>query len=247
MNRASTSNFFTNHQSKSASVDLVPHDFSVIARETVERATGSRFDWISAQNGLESAIICSLVGGNSLRSTVRITGIPRNQVTRIIGNIGAWCSSYQDSKLTALICRRFVCSGNPIFRLEGSAWIAMDVETQLVPSWVISSRPASSDHELIADLGARTTVRPLSLVIGGKERVIDQLASVEQHGLRICDKMNGRPVRLEKYSSAVALFLMYHNFAHLHSRRRITPAMAAGIDDHPWTVDEIVWKATATA
>ena len=33
---------------------------------------------------------------------------------------------------------------------------------------------------------------------------------------------------------------MHYNFARIHQTLRCTPAMEAGVADHPWTVEEIV-------
>ncbi len=46
--------------------------------------------------------------------------------------------------------------------------------------------------------------------------------------------------KLENHAAAVALHYMHYNFARIHRTLRITPAMAAGIADHGWTIEEIV-------
>ena len=38
----------------------------------------------------------------------------------------------------------------------------------------------------------------------------------------------------------VAIHAVYYNFARIHKTLRITPAMAAGLSDHDWSLDEIV-------
>jgi len=35
---------------------------------------------------------------------------------------------------------------------------------------------------------------------------------------------------------------MFYNFARIHQTLRITPAMAAGISDHIWSIEEIVGR-----
>jgi IS1 family transposase len=44
----------------------------------------------------------------------------------------------------------------------------------------------------------------------------------------------------ENHAHAVALNFLYYNFARIHRTLRITPAMAAGISDHVWSLEEIV-------
>jgi hypothetical protein len=38
---------------------------------------------------------------------------------------------------------------------------------------------------------------------------------------------------------AISLHFMFYNFARIHSTLRVTPAMAAGVSDHVWSVEEI--------
>ena len=46
--------------------------------------------------------------------------------------------------------------------------------------------------------------------------------------------------KVENHAAMVSLFVMYYNFARVHQTLRVTPAMAAGISDHVWKIDEIV-------
>ena len=41
-------------------------------------------------------------------------------------------------------------------------------------------------------------------------------------------------------SGADVYLLNHYNFARIHKTLRITPAMAAGISDHVWSLEEIV-------
>ena len=46
--------------------------------------------------------------------------------------------------------------------------------------------------------------------------------------------------KVENHAAMVALFFMYYNFARVHQSLRVTPAMAAGVSDHVWDIEEIV-------
>lgn len=48
--------------------------------------------------------------------------------------------------------------------------------------------------------------------------------------------------KVENLEYAVALHFMYYNFARPHKTlgTLVTPAMAAGVSDHVWSVEEIV-------
>jgi IS1 family transposase len=51
---------------------------------------------------------------------------------------------------------------------------------------------------------------------------------------------NGFSKKAENHAHAVAIHFMHYNFARIHRSLRITPAMAAGISDHVWSIEEIV-------
>lgn len=38
----------------------------------------------------------------------------------------------------------------------------------------------------------------------------------------------------------VSLYFMHYNFGRVHQTLRVTPAMEAGIEDHVWSIEEIV-------
>jgi len=44
----------------------------------------------------------------------------------------------------------------------------------------------------------------------------------------------------------VAIHVLYYNFGRIHKTLRITPAMAAGLADHVWSLEEIVLRQTDT-
>jgi hypothetical protein len=46
--------------------------------------------------------------------------------------------------------------------------------------------------------------------------------------------------KLENHVAANALYFLHYNFARIHRTLRVTPAMAAGIADHVWSIEEIV-------
>jgi hypothetical protein len=45
--------------------------------------------------------------------------------------------------------------------------------------------------------------------------------------------------KIENHRHALALFYMYYNFGRVHQTLRMTPAMAAAVGDHVWTMEEI--------
>ena len=51
---------------------------------------------------------------------------------------------------------------------------------------------------------------------------------------------NGFSKKVENHGHAVALYFMYYNYCRVHQTIRMTPAMAAGLSDHVWTVEDLV-------
>ena len=51
---------------------------------------------------------------------------------------------------------------------------------------------------------------------------------------------NGFSKKVANLEAAFALFAMHYNFCRIHKTLRVTPAMAAGIADHPWEIEELV-------
>jgi len=50
----------------------------------------------------------------------------------------------------------------------------------------------------------------------------------------------GYSKKFEYLLHSAALFIAHYNFIHIHAAHGKTPAMAAGLTDHPWTVEELL-------
>jgi hypothetical protein len=69
---------------------------------------------------------------------------------------------------------------------------------------------------------------------------------VERHNLtmrmgmrRFTRLTNAFSKKIENHIHAVSLHCMHYNFARQHKSLRVTPAMAAGVSDHIWSLEEI--------
>jgi hypothetical protein len=56
-----------------------------------------------------SQVVSCLIEGKSLRSTVRMTGVHRTTIQRLLVDLGAACSVYQDKVFRNLKLRRLQC------------------------------------------------------------------------------------------------------------------------------------------
>jgi IS1 family transposase len=123
-----------------------------------------------------AAIIRCLVEGNSLRGTSRLTGAALNTVTKLLVDVGAACSEYQDKTLRNLTTQRVECDEiwsyvgtreknlprelQGVFGL-GDVWtfVAIDADTKLVPSWLIGPRYQDTASLFMQDLATRLANR----------------------------------------------------------------------------------------
>jgi hypothetical protein len=56
---------------------------------------------------------------------------------------------------------------------------------------------------------------------------------------RLTRLTNAFSKKVENLKAAVALYFAHYNFVRIHSSLRVTPAMAAGVTDHVWTLADI--------
>jgi len=49
-------------------------------------------------------VVRALVEGNSIRATVRMTGVAKNTVAKLLVDLGAACDEYQDRTFRNLTC-----------------------------------------------------------------------------------------------------------------------------------------------
>jgi IS1 family transposase len=123
-----------------------------------------------------AAVIRCLVEGNSIRSTVRITGAAKNTVTKLLVELGHACWEYQNQALRGLTSKRVQC--DEIWSFVGCkeknipdgkrgefgvgdvwTWTAMDADTKLMICWQVGERNAATAYDLIGDLESRLANR----------------------------------------------------------------------------------------
>jgi len=119
-------------------------------------------------------IVGCLVEGMSIRATVRVTGAAKNTVVKLLLDLGAACSEYQDGALQNLTCKRVevdeiwafvgakqknVKAHHPEEWGDAWTWVALDADTKLVPSWLVGPRNTSSAVTLMRDLASRLAHR----------------------------------------------------------------------------------------
>lgn len=121
-------------------------------------------------------VIAALVEGNSIRSTVRMTGVSKNTVSKLLVDIGRVCEKYQNEVMVNLDSKRIqvdeiwsfcyckeknVPEENKGYLGYGDVWtwVALDADTKLVPSWLIGGRDAGWATAFLMDLAKRLSHR----------------------------------------------------------------------------------------
>jgi IS1 family transposase len=261
------------------------------------------------------SIISALVEGVSVRATARMFDVSKDTVMKLGVDLGEACARYQDETLRELPCRRlqvdeiwsFVCSKQknvPQDRLGefgvGDVWTftAIDVETKLIPSFLIGSRDAGSTTEFLRDVAGclasrvRLTTDGHKMYLSAVEEAfggaIDFAQLVKMYGAapegpevryspgecigcertavvgqpdpkhvstsyvecsnltvrmsvrRFTRLTNAFSKKLRNHAAAVALFTAHYNFCRIHQAIRCTPAMAAGVTPHLWSITDLV-------
>lgn len=273
---------------------------------------------MSSMNRLDAAqrvrVIKALVEGNSLRATARMTGVARMTVEKLLRDVSAACTAYQDEHLRNLTCKRIQCDeiwsfvyakqrNLPVEKQEQFGygdvwtWVAIDADSKLVVSWLVGDRGAKSAFALMDDLASRLAHR-IQLTTDGHRVYLDAVESafgsgvdysmlvkiygagrdteatyspaeciscrtvpiigkpdpkhistsaVERQNLTMRMSMrrftrltNAFSKKIENHRQSVALHFMYYNFVRIHQTLRITPAMAAGVTEKVWDVEDIV-------
>jgi IS1 family transposase len=121
-------------------------------------------------------VVNCLIEGCSLRSTVRLTGVAKKTVSRILVEVGEACTAYHDKIMRNLPCKviqvdevwsfTYCKQANIPPELEGLdgigdtwTWIAIDADTKLIPSWHVGLRDTAAAYAFIHDLKGRLANR----------------------------------------------------------------------------------------
>ena len=114
-------------------------------------------------------VVGCLVEGMSIRATVRITGVAKNTVTKLLADIGSACSEYQNEVMRDLQATRVECDEiwASCYSKQKNVpeehkdtygygdvwtWTAIDADTKLVPCWLVGERTYDDARVFISDL-----------------------------------------------------------------------------------------------
>jgi hypothetical protein len=147
---------------------------------------------------LQSAIK-SIVKGNSIRATVRLTGIPQNHVKTILIGVGEACARYHQKSIRNETCGALRCDMTKVLQEKdrwfsedwahqatvGSAWTwtAIDPETHFVPSWLIAPLNSEIASSFLAE--ASTLAKDPIEIADSRGRTIPAFHSNDSGGFSL--------------------------------------------------------------
>ena len=260
-------------------------------------------------------IIAALVEGNSIRSTVRMTGASKNTIAKLLLELGAACSTYLDEHLVNLNCKRVqvdeiwsfcyakaknvtpeIAAKNP-FAGDVWTWVAIDADTKLIPSWIVGPRDGVTARLFVNDLARRLSNRiqltsdGLSVYLSAVEKAfrgeVDYAQLVKIYGdtsegqkryspadclgcerkaivgdpdpkhvstsyierqnltmrmsMRRFNRLtNGFSKKIENHVATIAIHVVYYNYCRIHQTLRVSPAMAAGVSQRLWDIEDMI-------
>ncbi len=166
-------------------------------------------------------IVKALVEGNGINSIVRMTGVAKNTILKLLADLGSACLAYQDTNMRDLKLSRiqvdeiwefcYAKEKNVPMNHKGEfgygdiwTFVAIDADTKLIPCWLVGYRDAGHAFEFIDDLRQRLANR-VQLTTDGHKMYLEAVegafgANVDYAQLV---KLYGQELEAEKrYSTA---------------------------------------------
>ncbi len=179
------------------------------------------------------AVISALVEGVSINSTVRMNSVSKPTILKLIRDVGSGCEAYHDEHVRGVkpehvqtdeIWSFDYCKAKNVATAWNAppeagdcwTWTAIDSDSKLVVAYRVGPRTKEDANEFMLDLAGRIVMR------------------------RYTRLTNAHSKKLENHACAVAMFFMFYNFCRAHSTIGTSPAVAAGITDHVWTIEELI-------
>ena len=130
-------------------------------------------------NCLDSAtrarVVNCLIEGCSIRATVRLTGVAKNTIAKLLADLGCACAAYHNRNVRKLKVRRLQC--DEIWSFVGAkaknvsaekkregwgdvwTWVGIDADTKLVVSYLVGGRDGGWAKDFMDDCAKRIVNR----------------------------------------------------------------------------------------
>jgi IS1 family transposase len=156
-------------------------------------------------------VISCLVEGMSIRATVRVTGVAKNTIVKLLADLGQACSEYQDATLRNLDTSVIECDEiwsycyakqkNVPDEFQDTfgygdvwTWTAIDADTKLVPSWLVGERTGRDAYAFLSDLKGRLRNNRVQITTDGHKpylTVIEPLFGADAVDFAMLHKIYG--------------------------------------------------------
>ena len=121
-------------------------------------------------------VVSALVEGCSIRATVRMTGVAKNTIVKLLAELGTKCQEYHDEHVRGLTSKRIECDEiwsfvyskqkNVPEEKQGRfgygdvwTWTALDADSKLIVSWLVGQRDTNYAIAFMNDVADRLTNR----------------------------------------------------------------------------------------
>lgn len=120
-------------------------------------------------------VVSALIEGNSVRATVRMTGVCKDTVLKLLVDLGTACASYHNSHVRNVRPKHVQCDEiwNFCYAKAKNApddkkalgagdvwtWIAIDADSKLGISYLVGKRDATDAYRMMQDLSSRIVSR----------------------------------------------------------------------------------------
>lgn len=123
-------------------------------------------------NAKRAAVVAALVEGNSIRSTVRMTGVAKNTIVKLLADLGEACARFHDETVRNVNAKRVQCdeiwsfvyakAKNVPADKQGEfgvgdvwTWTAIEAQSKLIVSWLVGTRDAGAAYTFMTDVASR--------------------------------------------------------------------------------------------
>jgi transposase-like protein/IS1 family transposase len=226
---------------------------------------------------LERALLCLklLLEGCTVRGVQRVTGVHRDTVCRLLRRVGEGCAPLLErrvhgvevSGVQAAVIRGFLAMKETTRARKGlpkgqageiCAHLALERDTKLLLAWHLgrrSRRDVARFHRKIARAvaGGRFSLQgspdsgELAAPLASAQSAARSTLTLRSQLRRLGRGTNAFSRDRRSLHAALAFHFAHYNFCRLHGSLRCTPAMAAGVTQRLWSLEELVTRAVREA
>jgi IS1 family transposase len=168
-------------------------------------------------------VVAALVEGSGIRATVRMSGVAKNTVVKLLTDLGAACVAYHDRNVRGLRVRRIQCdeiwsfvgakakNASPEKKAAGWGdswtWTALDADSKLCVSYLVGGRDLGWAKEFMEDCASRVRNR-VQITTDGHKAYLEAVESAfgSDADYAQLQKIYGAPSENDtRYSPAVCI------------------------------------------